>query len=245
MKNHIEIQHVSFSYPDGTEVFKEIDLMIAEGETAGIIGPNGAGKTTLLLAIAGLIDFSGEIEVSGKSVNKKNIADIRSGISFVFQNPDDQLFMPTVEEDISFGLEKLGFNNDEIKNRVSSSLQRVDLAGFEKKSSHHLSLGQKKRICLAAAFARDSKLLLLDEPSNELDPKGRREFMELIDSMKCTKLIVSHDLNLIYEMCDKVAVLNDKKIIAYGDKLKILSNKKLMIENSLEVPLLLKIQILS
>lgn len=238
---YITASDLSFSYPDGTEVFNKIDFNVTRGETIGIIGPNGAGKTTLLLAISGLIDFSGEILIDGQKVNKKNIQDIRKNISFVFQNPDDQLFMQTVEEDISFGLDKLGFNRDEIKQIVLTSLDRVDLNGFGKRSSHHLSLGQKKRVCLAAAFARNSEILLLDEPTNELDPAGRREFMDLIDKMKCTKVIVSHDLNMVYELCDRIVVLNNKKITAKGDTNEILSDEKLMNKNSLEVPLLLKI----
>ena len=150
--------------------------------------------------------------------------------------------MPTVEEDISFGLDRLGYDEKKIGISVKTSLDEVGLTGFEKKSSHHLSLGQKKRVCLAAAFARNSELLLLDEPTNELDPAGRRGFMELIDRMKCTKLIVSHDLNMIYEMCDSVIILNGKTIVASGETKSILSDEKLMNDNSLEVPLILKIK---
>jgi len=238
--NYISIESVSFSYHDGTEVFRNFSLNVKKGDSVGIIGPNGAGKTTLLLAISGLVDFEGKIVVDGIEVNKKSVTDIRDKMSFVFQNPDDQLFMPTVEEDISFGLERIYKDNDKISDVVKKSLEQAEIPGFEERSSHHLSLGQKKRVCLAAAFARNSEILLLDEPTNELDPKSRREFMELIKRRGVTKLIVSHDLNMITELCSKVALIDNKKVIASGDAKNILSDEKLMLEHSLEVPLLLK-----
>ncbi len=238
--SYISIESVSFSYHDGTEVFRNFSLNVKKGDSVGIIGPNGAGKTTLLLAISGLVDFEGKIVVDGIEVNKKSVTDIRDKMSFVFQNPDDQLFMPTVEEDISFGLERIYKDNDKISDVVKKSLEQAEIPGFEERSSHHLSLGQKKRVCLAAAFARNSEILLLDEPTNELDPKSRREFMELIKRRGVTKLIVSHDLNMITELCSKVALIDNKKVIASGDAKNILSDEKLMLEHSLEVPLLLK-----
>ena len=232
----VEVKNISYTYPDGIEVFKNISFKVAEGESLGIIGPNGAGKTTLLLALSGLINNSGEIIINGEIKSEKNINDIRKKISFVFQNPDDQLFMPHVEEDISFGLNKLGYSEEEINDIVKKSLNSAGLDGFELRSSHHLSLGQKKRVCLAAAFARSPEILLLDEPSNELDPGGRKELAGLIQDFKGTKLIVSHDLNMIGEICDNVMILNNRIIKAIGGSKKILSDKNLMEGNSLEVP---------
>jgi len=232
----VEVKNISYTYPDGIEVFKNISFKVAEGESLGIIGPNGAGKTTLLLALSGLINNSGEIIINGEIKSEKNINDIRKKISFVFQNPDDQLFMPHVEEDISFGLNKLGYSEEEINDIVKKSLNSAGLDGFELRSSHHLSLGQKKRVCLAAAFARSPEILLLDEPSNELDPGGRKELAGLIQDFKGTKLIVSHDLNMIGEICDNVMILNNSIIKAIGGSKKILSDKNLMESNSLEVP---------
>ncbi|MEN8222609.1 MAG: energy-coupling factor ABC transporter ATP-binding protein [Acidobacteriota bacterium] len=232
----IEVKNISYTYPDGVEVFKNISFDVNLNESIGIIGPNGAGKTTLLLALSGLVSNSGEIFVGGVLKSEKNITEIRKKISFVFQNPDDQLFMPHVEDDIAFGLDKLGFSAEEIRSIVKDSLRSAGLEGFELRSSHHLSLGQKKRVCLAAAFARTPEILLLDEPSNELDPGGRRELIRLIKKFTGTKLVVSHDLDMIAEVCDKVLILNSNSIVASGNSKKILSDKELMENNSLEIP---------
>ncbi len=232
----IEVKNISYTYPDGVEVFKNISFSVDRNEALGIIGPNGAGKTTLLLALSGLVNNSGEVFIDGDLKSEKNINEIRKKISFVFQNPDDQLFMPHVEDDIAFGLDKLGYSSEEIRSIVKRSLSSAGLEGFELRSSHHLSLGQKKRVCLAAAFARAPEILLLDEPSNELDPAGRKELIGLIKEFSCTKLVVSHDLDMIAEVCNKVLILNNNKIVESGNSEKILSKRKLMEKHSLEVP---------
>ncbi len=232
----IKIKNVSYSYPDGIEVFRNISFVVKNNESVGIVGPNGAGKTTLLLILSGLVKNSGDIFIDGELKTEKNIGDIRKKISFVFQNPDDQLFMPRVIDDITFGLDKLGLSEEEIGKSVKKVLKMVGLNGFEERSSHHLSLGQKKRVCLASAFVRSPEILLLDEPSNELDPGGRKKLMGLIKSFKGTKLIVSHDLNMISEICDKVIVLNNKRVVAFGETGTVLGDKNLMDSNSLEVP---------
>ncbi len=234
--NIIEVSNINYSYGNNVPVLENISFNLEQGSSLGIIGPNGAGKTTLLFALSGLIEVNGNIKISNENITKKNIKNIRKKISFVFQNPDDQLFMPTVFEDISFGLENLGYNQKEIKKIVKDVLNKVDMENFEEKSAHHLSLGQKKRICLASALARNSKLMYFDEPTNELDPHGRREFIKLIKKINTTKIIVSHDLNLILELCDKVIVLNEQKIKSYDDCRKTLINKDLMESNKLEVP---------
>jgi len=232
----IDVKDISYTYPDGIEVFKNISFKVEKGESLGIIGPNGAGKTTLLLAVSGLVKNSGDILINGELKTEKSIHDIRKKMSFVFQNPDDQLFMPHVEDDISFGLAKLGYSPEAVKVITGESLRSAGLEGFELRSSHHLSLGQKKRVCLAAAFARSPEILLLDEPSNELDPGGRKELTGLIKDFNGTKLIVSHDLNMIADICDNVLILNNNTIESIGEAGKILSDKKLMEYNSLEVP---------
>lgn len=232
----LEVKNISYTYPDGIEVFKNISFTVSAGESLGIIGPNGAGKTTLLLALSGLVNNSGDIFIGGVLKSEKNINEIRKKMSFVFQNPDDQLFMPHVSDDVSFGLDKLGYSKEEIGGIVKDSLITAGLEGFELRSSHHLSLGQKKRVCLAAAFARSPEILLLDEPSNELDPGGRKELIELIKEFDGTKLVVSHDLNMIADICENIIILNEKIITAIGLAGKILADKKLMENNSLEVP---------
>ena len=232
----VEVEDVSYTYPDGVEVFRNISFFVNKDESVGIIGPNGAGKTTLLLALSGLVKYTGEIVIGGIPSSEQSITEIRKKISYVFQNPDDQLFMPHVEEDISFGLNKLGVAPGEIESIVKESLKTAGLEGFELRSSHHLSLGQKKRVCLAAAFARSPEILLLDEPSNELDPAGRRELMGLSKGFSGTKLVVSHDLDMIADVCTRVLILNHHAIAASGETEKILADRKTMEENSLEVP---------
>lgn len=232
----VEVKNVSYTYPDGVEVFRDISFVVEKNESVGIIGPNGAGKTTLLLALSGLVKYTGEIVIGGILSTEQTIAEIRKKISYVFQNPDDQLFMPHVEEDIAFGLNKLGYKPNEIESIVRNSLKTAGLEGFETRSSHHLSLGQKKRVCLAAAFARNPDILLLDEPSNELDPAGRRELIGLIRGFSGTKLVVSHDLDMIADVCTRVLILNHHSIAASGEVEKILTHRKTMEENSLEVP---------
>jgi len=232
----VEVKGVSYTYPDGVAVFRDISFYVDRDESVGIIGPNGAGKTTLLLALSGLVKYTGEIVIGGVPATGQTIAGIRKKISFVFQNPDDQLFMPHVEEDISFGLNKLGIAPGKIEPIVKESLKTAGLEGFERRSSHHLSLGQKKRVCLAAAFARSPEILLLDEPSNELDPAGRRDLINLVRGFSGTQLVVSHDLDMIADVCTRVLILNHHTIAASGEVEKILTNRQIMEENSLEVP---------
>lgn len=236
----ITVKNAAFSYRDGTEVFRDLSFSLHQGESLGLVGPNGSGKTTLLLGICGILSMTGEIEIMGKTVTGKNIKDLRKYISFVFQNPDDQLFMPTVYEDVAYGLDQLGYPSEEIPAIVNRALERVDMKGFDHHSSHHLSLGQKKRVCLATALARQSDILFFDEPTNELDPAGRREFMDFIRNTGASRIVVSHDLNLITEICQRVIILNDRRIQAEGEVPDILSNRELMEDNHLEVPYLLR-----
>jgi cobalt/nickel transport system ATP-binding protein len=217
----------------GVEVLKDISFELGANTNLGVIGPNGAGKTTLLLCMAGLIAYKGDIVVFGEQALKKNWKELRKRFSFVFQNPDDQLFMPTVFENVAFGLDKLGFSKEEIRDKVISALKAVYLSGFEDKSAHHLSFGEKKKVCLAIAFARNSELLLLDEPTSELDPGSRREFAELIREFPATKIIVCHDMDLVKEVCEKTMVINDGKIVAIGETEELLGNTKLMRSNRL------------
>ncbi len=232
----ISVSNLSYGYSSQTLVLKEITFTLAQNRSMGIIGPNGAGKTTLLYALSGLINVEGSVQIDGMALNKKSKELIRKKISFVFQNPDDQLFMPTVYEDIAFGLDQLGFTTEEIEQQVQDVLIQVNMAGYETKNAHHLSLGQKKRICLAAALARRSSLMLFDEPTNELDPHGRREFIRQLKNITASKIIASHDLNLILEICDEVLLLNKQQIIAHDRTDAILGNEPLMEANMMEVP---------
>lgn len=229
----LELENISYSYPDGIKAIDGINLSVDESESVGLIGPNGAGKTTLLLALCGLFRTSGAIKVLGRESNNGNLIEIRKQIGLVFQNPDDQLFMPTVAEDIAFGPLNLGVEKERILEMVRESLKAVDLAGFEERSPHHLSLGEKKRISLATVLVMKPKILLLDEPTSSMDPRGRREFMELINGIPATKIIASHDLDMIGQLTQSVIILNHGRITAQGNTAEILSNKDLLGSNGL------------
>lgn len=236
----VNVNQLTYSYPNGVPALKDIDFALEDGVSLGIVGPNGAGKTTLLLAICGLLEGKGQVRIYGQEMCRNNNRNIRSMMSFVFQNPDDQLFMPTVYEDVAFGLEQLGCSEEEVAFRVGAALKAVGLSGFGDRSSHHCSYGEKRKITLATALARKSQLLILDEPTRELDPGGRREFIHLLKNIQATKIIASHDLDLIVETCSDVLLMNSGKVVAEGCVKLMLKNRKLMENNRLEVPYLLR-----
>ncbi|PIE91410.1 MAG: cobalt ABC transporter ATP-binding protein [Acidobacteria bacterium] len=236
MNYAMTVSNLSYSYPGAAPVFRGLSFKLHSKETLGVVGPNGTGKTTLLLLLSGLLKGTGSIQVGSTVLDEKTAKKIRQKMSFVFQNPDDQLFMPTVYEDIAFGLDFLGHTKAAVANLVDEALRKVGMRGFEERSSHHLSLGQKKRICLAAALARNSDIMLFDEPTNELDPGGRREFIALMKSIQVSKIVVSHDLNMIAEVSDRVMVLNKGGMVEIGETTRVLTNRALMEDNRLEVP---------
>jgi cobalt/nickel transport system ATP-binding protein len=226
--NAIEIENLSYSYPDGTCALEGVTLSIPEGQSVGIIGPNGAGKSTLLLHLNGTLTGKGSVKVFGREVERKNLQDIRKTVGLVFQNPDDQLFCPTLYEDVAFGLKNLGVPGDEIDKRVAEALAAVNLAGLEGKSSFHLSLGQKKAASLATVLVMKPKTIAFDEPTQFLDTKVERALLEIIKSLECTKIIVTHDIILAAEICDRFVFLNSGKIV--GDHMRddFLEDKQLL-----------------
>lgn len=228
MEQIIKISNLNFTYPDGKQVLNDINLNVYENESVGIIGPNGAGKTTLLLHLLGILRGEGEINILGMSMNNGNLKKIRSKISLVFQDPDDQLFTPTVFDDIAFGPLNLGHPRDLIGEKVKESLNKVGMSGFEERFPHHLSFGEKKRISIATVLAMEVEILLLDEPSSNLDPKARRQLINLLNNLKITKIIAAHDLKLVLEICKRVILLDEGKIVAGGNTEDILNNKSLM-----------------
>ena len=242
MEKIIQVKNLSYSYPDGNNVLEGIDLDILEGETLGVIGPNGAGKTTLLLHFNGLFMGNGlsKIKVLGLEVNKVNLKQIRKSVGFVFQEPEDQLFMPTVYEDVSFGPSNLGWDKQRIEKETRQALEEVGLSDKAEHLSHHLSLGEKKRVSIATVISMKPEILVLDEPSANLDPAARRHLMELLKRLPITKIIAGHDLELILELCTRVVVLDNGKIVADGEARRILADSCLMQEHSLEVPLSLQ-----
>jgi cobalt/nickel transport system ATP-binding protein len=242
MSHHIiDFKDVVFRYPDGTEALKGISFRITHGESVGIVGANGAGKSTLLLQMNGyILPSSGLISIGDLELTKKTRQEIRKKVGVVFQNPDDQLFMPTVYDDVAFGPLNLGMNAERVINRVNSALQTVGCLALREKPPHHLSSGQKRAVAIATVLAMEPDILVMDEPSSDLDPKSRRYLMRLLKGFKHTKIIASHDLDFILELCERCLIIKDGLIVADGPVLNILSDQSLLEENNLELPLTLQ-----
>ncbi len=218
MDKVVEIKNLSYAYPDGTPALNEVSLDVLRGESIGIIGPNGAGKSTLLLHLNGILQSNnGAIKVLGMPLTSSNLRKIRSKACLVFQDPEDQLFMPTVFDDVAFGLVNLGYDEGTVREKVEKILVRVDLSGRENRSAHHLSFGEKKLVSLATALVMEPEIILLDEPTSNLDRKERREIIEFLQEIDKTKIIVSHDLEMIEQLCQRIVVMNKGKVILTGD----------------------------
>lgn len=232
----VEIKNLNYSYPDKADVLSGIDFDVFKGESLGVIGPNGAGKSTLLLHINGILRGKGEIKVLGLEMNDRNLRRIRSKVGLVFQEPDNQLFMPTVFEDVAFGPINMGMPKDEVDGSVREALSKVDMSGSVKRLSHHLSYGEKKRVSVATVLSMSPEILVLDEPTSNLDPKHRRILIGILKELKISKIIATHDLELVLEACSRAALLDGGKIVACSDTLEILKDKALLEAHSLEVP---------
>jgi cobalt/nickel transport system ATP-binding protein len=237
MNKVIEISNLNFTYPDGTRALEEINLDVYENETLGIIGPNGAGKSTLLLHLNGLLNGNGKVKIFGKAVSKENITLIRQKVGLVFQDPQDQLFMPTVYEDVAFGPNNLGIPKQEIDRKVSSALEEVGLLDKRDNLSYHMSLGEQKRLSIATVLSMSPEILVLDEPNSNLDPASRRHLINLLKRLKVTKVLATHDLEMVLELCSKVVLLDKGKVIDEGETKEILSDKLLLEPHGLEIPL--------
>lgn len=229
MKNIIEINNLSYSYPDGTLVLKNIDLSVTGEESVGIIGPNGAGKSTLLMILDGLIDVKeSHITIAGMKLNKENILKIREKIGFLFQDPDDQIFMPTVFDNIAFGLTNKEVPEESIKNKVSEILKYTGLENYEKRLANHLSFGQRKLVSLASVLVMEPDIFLLDEPTSNLDRRERRIIIEFINRLKGqAKIIVSHDYDALQQLCSRIVIIGENKILYSGDN-KILKDDEFL-----------------
>lgn len=224
----------------GHWVLKDLSFALDQGDSVGLIGPIGAGKTTLLLAIAGLIPFEGSLSLSGQLLEKGNLGEIRKKIGIIFQNPDDQLFMPTVYEDIAFGPVQMGFSEEEVRKRVEESLKIVGLEGFGDRPSHHLSGGEKRASAIATVLSMSPEIILMDEPSSNLDPYHRRKMINLLKEMKGTYLIASHDLDLLWDTTSRCILLNGGALIQEGPTREVLSHRELLEDHRLELPLRLQ-----
>lgn len=232
-KKIIEIRGLNYSYPDGTGALFDINLDVFEGESLGIIGPNGAGKSTLLLHLNGILNGNSHIKVLGLDMIDKNLPQIRSKVGLVFQDPDNQLFMPTVFDDVAFGPINMGLEKDEVLTSITEALKEVDMLESLKRSSHHLSFGEKKRVSIATVLSMRPEILVLDEPSSNLDGKHRRELIKLLKKLTPTKVIATHDLDLVLETCQRVALLDKGRIIRVGNSADILTDKPLLDTHSL------------
>ena len=233
----IEVRNLSFSYPDGTEALRNISLVIGRGEKVAIVGPNGSGKSTLLLHLNGILRGKGEVRILGKAINKANLKEVRREVGLVFQEPDDQLFSPTVFDDVAFGPLNQDLSAEEVRTRVKEALQEVGLPGYENRSSHHLSYGEKKRVSIATVLSYNPEILALDEPTSNTDPKNRRRLINLLKGLAKTIVIATHDLDLVLDVCPRCLIINQGEIRANGKTEELLTNPHLLESNDLELPL--------
>jgi cobalt/nickel transport system ATP-binding protein len=228
MEELLRIDNLSYKYPDGQQALNNIDLTIYKGDSMALVGPNGAGKSTLILHFNGIIGSNGSVKFMGKPIDDKNLRWVRSKVGLVFQNPDDQLFSPTVFDDVAFGPINMGYDDAKVSDAVVKALELVGMSGFEKRSPHHLSIGEKKRIAIATVLSMSPDVLVIDEPSSSLDPKGKWDFIDFLKNLPWTKVIVSHDLELVEALCKRMVILEKGSIVADGLTSDILSDKKML-----------------
>jgi cobalt/nickel transport system ATP-binding protein len=237
MNPALRVTGLRFAYPDGTAALDGVDFSIGPGERVALLGPNGAGKTTLLLHLIGVLAAqSGSIEVGEVELRKDSLQEVRRRVGLVFQDPDDQLFMPTVRQDVGFGPANYGLAGDELDDRVRVSLEEVDSFELADRAPHHLSGGERRRVSIATVLAVRPQVLVLDEPTSNLDPAGRRELAELLETIETTQLIVTHDLPFALRLCPRSLIMNEGRIVADGPTAGLLADAALMTANRLELP---------
>ena len=229
MDKVISIENLKYTYHDGTPALKGVSLTISRGESVGLIGPNGAGKTTLLLHLNGiLMSKNGIVKILGMEALKENIKAIRKDVGLVFQDPDDQLFMPTVFDDVAFGPINMDCAEGEVRERVAKALKWVHMEGCEQRSPQHLSIGEKRRIAIATILSMSPEILVIDEPTANLDPRAKWELAKLLKGFSMTNIVASHDLDIITVLCGRTIVLDDGKIVADDATPSIMSNTALL-----------------
>lgn len=239
MTHHsIDVIDLCFAYPDGTEALRGVTFRVGHGESVAIVGANGAGKSTLLLHLVGLnTPQSGSVSIGDVPVAVDTIADVRRSVGMVFQDPDDQLFMPTVEEDVAFGPMNLGLPADKVAERVTDALERVGATGLRDRPPYRLSGGEKRRVGIATVLAMCPNVLVMDEPTSNLDPRARRRLIELLAGFEHTKLIATHDLDMALDLCERTIVIHEGRVRADGPTAEIFASDALLEECALERPL--------
>ena len=233
----LDVRGVAYAYPDGHQALYGVNLHVHQGERVALLGPNGAGKTTLVLHLNGILAAgAGTVEVSGLPVTKANLREVRRRVGVVFQDPDDQLFSPTVRDDVAFGPANLGLRGAELEARVLQALEQVGMADYVDRPPHHLSFGQRRRVAVATVLAMEPEILVLDEPSSNLDPASRRELADIVRGLDVTVLMVTHDLPYAFELCPRSVVLSDGVVVADGPTYDVLTDDALMQAHRLELP---------
>lgn len=236
MHHSIEIENLSFKYPDGHQALRDVCLHIEPCEKVALVGPNGAGKSTLILHLNGILTGEGDIRSAGLEVKKENLERIRARIGLVFQSPEDQLFSPTVFDDVAFGPMYQGLPEDEVQARVFEALEVVGMGEYGARVSHHLSLGEKKRIAIATVLSMTPEVLVLDEPTSGLDPRARRSLINLLRELDLTMLVSSHDMLMVRELFPRVVIMDEGQIVADGQTRELLDDAALLEAHGLEMP---------
>jgi cobalt/nickel transport system ATP-binding protein len=232
----IDARGLRCAYPNGHEALCGVDLRVGAGERVALLGPNGAGKTTLMLALDGLLRGGGHLVVAGIDVHRGPLDDLRARVGLVFQDPDDQLFMPTVREDVAFGPLNQGLTRDRVQRRVRAALAAVRMDHAADRAPHELSMGERRRVAIATVLAGHPSLLVLDEPSASLDPRARRELLDVLETIDQTLLVATHDLPLAAELCERVVILARGRVVADGPADAVLADAGLLAEHDLELP---------
>ena len=233
----LEVIDLSFAYPDGHQALRNVDLHVHHGERVALLGPNGAGKTTLLLHLNGILRPAlGTVRVAGLEVSDEALLEVRRRVGLVFQDPDDQLFMPTVGQDVAFGPANFGIEGEELESRVTDALGAVSMHGTLERAPHHLSYGERRRVAIATVLAMRPEILVLDEPTSNLDPASRRELIDVLRALPITQLLVTHDLPFALELCPRAVVMDEGAIVAGDATVEILTDDALMKAHRLELP---------
>ena len=230
----LSVHNLAYAYPDGRRALSGVSLRLTKGEKVALVGPNGAGKSTLMLHLNGILNGEGEILVCGLRVEKANLPLVRARVGLVFQNPDDQLFSPTVFEDVAFGPLHMGYPEPDVHARVAAALAKVGMGAYANRLSHHLSAGEKKRVAIATVLSMDPEILVLDEPSAGLDPRARRQLIHLLRGLPITMLVSTHDMRMVQELFPRMVIMDEGRIVADGPTEALMGDEVLLEAHGLE-----------